>query len=102
MKQKQKRFHDGKTGAAITLSLEYGADKTRVVKILKDGTVRMKLASKTAGKNADEELILFLANKFLVNIENFEILAGSDSKKLVSVIGVSPEEIDRVLFQLAD
>ena len=45
MKSSLKKFHDGKTGAAMTLAIQYGAKVTKVAKFLKDGTIHIDLVS---------------------------------------------------------
>ncbi len=59
MKRSLKRFHDGKTGAAITLALQYGAKTAKIVNFQKDGTVIIALTNAAPGSQADNELMRF-------------------------------------------
>ena len=100
MKRSLNNFHDGKTGAAITLALQYGAKAAKVVKFQKDGTVNIALTSAAAGKEADRELMQFLAKTLNVDEKNLEMLAGSDENKLISIVDISPEEVDQIFRAL--
>ena len=100
MKKSLNKFHDGKTGAAITLAVQYGANAAKVTKFQKDGTVNIALTSAAAGKEADKELIQFLANTLNVDDKNLEMLAGSDENKLISIVDISPEEVDQIFRAL--
>jgi uncharacterized protein YggU (UPF0235/DUF167 family) len=94
MKRSLNRFHDGKTGAAITLALQYGAKTAKIVNFQKDGTVSIALTNAAPGSQADNELIGFLAKTLNVDQKNLEVLAGSDENKLISIVDISPEEVD--------
>lgn len=95
MKTSEKKFHDGQTGAAVTLAVEYGAKEARVTKILKDGTIRVALVSRAAGPAADKELLQFLAGLLGSQVKKLDILAGTDTNKLVSIVDISPEEVNQ-------
>lgn len=95
MKRTLNKFHDGKTGAAITLALKYGAKATKITKFQNDGTVNVALVSAAPGKDADKELMQFLADTLNVAEKNLEVLAGSDENKLISIVDISPEEVDQ-------
>lgn len=97
MKRSLNSFHDGKSGAAITVALQYGAKATKITKFQKDGTVDIDLLSAAAGKEADKELMQFLAKTLQVSEKNLEMLAGSGENKLISIVDISPEEVDELL-----
>jgi uncharacterized protein YggU (UPF0235/DUF167 family) len=100
MKRSLNSFHDGKTGAAITLALQYGAKATRIAKFQKDGTVNIELISVASGEKADKELMRFLAKALKVSEKNLDVLAGSSENKLISIVDISPEEVDHLLHEL--
>ena len=100
MKSSLNKFHDGKTGAAITLAIQYGAKVTKVAKFLKDGTIQINLVSSSAGNEADKELMQFLAKTLDVGEDKLEVLAGSDENKLISIVDISPEEVDHTMRAL--
>ena len=97
MKRTMKNFHDGKTGAAITVSLTFGAEQTKITKVQKDGTVNIKLVSSSPGEKAEKDLMIFLGEIFDVNVQDMEVLAGSEEKKLISIIGITPERVDEII-----
>jgi uncharacterized protein YggU (UPF0235/DUF167 family) len=97
MKNLGKKFHDGMTGAALSVAVDYGSKTVRVVKVLKDGTIRIELTSKQAGHEADQELLSFLKQTLGVSEKDMEILAGTDSGKLVSILNVSPVDVEHRL-----
>ena len=100
MKKSIKSFHDGKSGAAITLALRYGADVTKVIKIEKDGTIFIDLINPKSGKKADQELLQYLARQFQIEGKNLEVLAGTDENKLISIVDILPKEVDQILQSL--
>lgn len=97
MKTDGKKFHNGVTGAALSVVVDYGSTTARVVKVLKDGTIRIGLTSKQAGQEADLELLSFLLAQLGVSEKDMEILAGTDSSKLVSILNISPGEVESKL-----
>lgn len=100
MKRTINSFHDGRTGSAITLALKYGAEATKVVKIEADGTINIDLMNALPGKDADKELMKFLVKALKVKESDLEVLAGSEEKKLISIMDVSPDEVDEVMHGL--
>jgi len=97
MKRTINSFHDGRSGSAITLVLKYNAKTTKVTKIEKDGTVNVDLVNAMPGESADKELMQFLAKILNVSSKNLDVLAGSEEKKLISIMDVSPDEVDQAL-----
>ena len=100
MRKSLNKFHDGKTGAAITVAIQYVARTAKVTKFLKDGTVNIVLTSTAAGKEADKELMQFLVKTLHVDEKKLEMLAGSDENKLISIVDMPPEEVDQIFRAL--
>jgi uncharacterized protein YggU (UPF0235/DUF167 family) len=100
MKKTMQKFHDGRTGAAITLAVDYGAKTAKIVKVLKDGTIRVDLTSVKSGDGADRELVQFLAQELQVEPWSVEILAGTDSSKLITIVDVTPADVDEKIKKL--
>ena len=89
---------DASRGAAFTVKIVPKATKTEIVGIQEDGTIKIRLMSPPVEGQANEELIAFLAEFLHVDQGNIEIVAGIDSrKKLVSVLNVQAEDIDRLV-----
>ena len=89
---------DASHGAAFTVKIVPKANKTEIVGIQEDGTVKIRLMSPPVEGQANEELINFLADFLNANIDDIEIVAGVDSrKKLISVINVNTEDVERLI-----
>ena len=89
---------DASRGAAFTVKIVPKATKTEIVGIQEDGTIKIRLMSPPVEGQANEELIKFLAEFFNVQKTDIEIVAGLDSrKKLVSVLNVKAEDVDRLV-----
>lgn len=89
---------DASRGAAFTVKIVPKANKTEIVGIQEDGTIKIRLMSPPVEGRANEELIKFLAEFLKVKASDIEIVAGQDSrKKLISVINVRAEDVDRLV-----
>lgn len=89
---------DASRGAAFTVKIVPKANKTEIVGIQEDGTIKIRLMSPPVEGQANEELISFLAEFLNVKPSDVEIVAGLDSrKKLVSVLNVRAEDVDRLV-----
>jgi uncharacterized protein (TIGR00251 family) len=89
---------DASRGAAFTVKIVPKATKTEIVGIQEDGTIKIRLMSPPVEGQANEELIAFLAEFLNVSPTDIEIVAGLDSrKKLISVLNVQAEDIDRLV-----
>ena len=85
-------------GAAFTVKIVPKANKTEIVGIQEDGTIKIRLMSPPVEGQANEELISFLADFLNANPGDIEIVAGVDSrKKLISVINVRVEDVERLV-----
>ena len=100
--KKLNQFHDGKIGSALTVSVIFGAEDSKILKIMKDGTVHISLKQKEAGEEADEALVRFLAQQIGCAANSLEIIGSKGRNKLISVIGVTPNEIDEIMYRLAN
>ncbi|MGF1503808.1 MAG: YggU family protein [Chloroflexi bacterium] len=89
---------DASGGAALTVKIVPLANRTEIVGIQEDGTLKVRLMSAPVDGQANEELIMFLAEFFGCKPEEIEIVAGQDSrKKLISLTNVDPAEVDRLI-----
>lgn len=96
-------FKDPKTGAAIAVKITPRAKKNAVVGVMDDGTIRIKLTAPPVEGAANRALIEYLAELFKVNKNNIEILAGlSSERKIVSIVGITPKDVENVVHQLTD
>ena len=95
-------FHDAKSGAAITVKVTPRAKKTEVVGLMEDGTIRIRVAAVPEAGAANQALIDFLAKALGIPASQIDIMGGLTSeRKLISLIGVTPAEVERVMMDLA-
>ena len=80
-------------GAAIAVHLTSRTNKDKIVGI-QDEIVEISLTVPPTDKNANKALVKFLAKQLCVKTSTIEIVAGqSGPQKLVSIIGLSPQEV---------
>jgi uncharacterized protein (TIGR00251 family) len=68
-----------------------------------DGVLKIRLAAPPVEGQANEELIRLLAKLFDAPRQRIAILSGQSSKnKIISVSGISVDEVERVLAEALD
>ncbi len=88
-------------GAALTVHLVDGSGTAAIQKLHDDGTIVIHLPATTADRDKNQALISFLAAVLQVEEKQIELVAGANrADKLISVIGISPEQVDQKVFQL--
>jgi uncharacterized protein (TIGR00251 family) len=98
MSKRELNITDASHGAAITVRVVPRANRTEVVGLEEDGTVKIRLMSPPVegGDENNEALIDFLADLFDVSPQDIEIVAGLEGRrKLVSVLNIGVEEVER-------
>jgi hypothetical protein len=89
------RFHDGRSGAAVTVHVTPRARKTEITGILPDNTLRIRLAAPPVEGAANKALLEFLAKVLGVRESNLEILAGEKGRdKIISVVDLDTAAAD--------
>jgi uncharacterized protein YggU (UPF0235/DUF167 family) len=84
------------SGAAITVSLVRGKSDYRIRRILDDGTLEINTPGEGKGDLANEELVGFLCGLLGVAPTQIDIIAGAErAEKIISIDGLSPDEVDR-------
>jgi uncharacterized protein (TIGR00251 family) len=97
------QFSDARRGAAITVKVTPRAKKTAVAGVMDDGTIKIKIAAPPVDGAANKALIEFLAEALGLPRSQVDIVAGESSeRKLVSLVGISPETVDSVLRGMLD
>ena len=96
---KQPRFHDGKSGAAVTVRLVPGAKHAEISEILEDGTLSIKITGAGVDGDANGRLLNYLAGVLAVELEQLDVIAGSKgADKLVSIIGLDADSVQARLM----
>lgn len=104
MKGRQFHFHNGKSGAAITVQIALQARRNEVNEILPDGTIVVHLTASTGpDDNINQSLVQFLAEILRVKITQLDLVAGvSGNDKLITILDLDKEAVnERILAQLA-
>ncbi len=85
-------LHDGKRGSALAVRVTPRASRNQIVGLLKDGTIKVHLASDPADEESNVALVSFLAEVLGVPKSRVEIVAGQSSReKLISVLDMDVE-----------
>jgi len=95
------KFKDAKAGAAITVQITPQAESNAVTEVLEDGTVCVRLTAPPLESALQEALAAFLCQILNLKSNQVEIVAGTPLNKLVSLIGVTPSQVDEVMRRLA-
>jgi uncharacterized protein len=86
---------DASRGAAFTVKTVPMANRTEIVGIQEDGTIKIRLMAPPVEGEANEELINFLAQFLEVPVKDVEILAGMNNrKKLITVMNIRADEVE--------
>lgn len=95
---RQPKFSDSRRGAAITVKVTPRSRKTAVAGLMDDGTIKIKVAAPPVDGAANQALVEFLAQTLGLPKGQVDIVAGETSeRKLISLVGISPEKVDRIL-----
>lgn len=97
----QADMHDGQRGSALAIRVQGNARQTRVVRVLRDGTllVHMRIDVEGDPQQANLALTSLLARVLSVPTSKIEIIAGENRpEKLVSILELKTHEVqDRIL-----
>ena len=95
------QFSNAQRGAAITVKVSPRAKHTEVAGVMDDGTIKIRIAAPPVDGAANAELVKFLAQVLRLPAKQIDILAGETSeRKLISLVGISPAEVDAVFQKL--
>jgi uncharacterized protein (TIGR00251 family) len=84
-------------GTAIAVQLRDSTGKDEIIGV-QDELVEISLMVPPMDERANKELVRFLAKQLGVKPDTIEIVAGHAApQKLVSIIGLLPQEVDRRL-----
>lgn len=88
---------DASGGSAITVKVVPKANKSEIVGVQEDGTLKVHLMSPPVDDQENEELIMVLSDFLGCRPSDIEILAQSDRKKLISIVNVEPGQMEALL-----
>jgi uncharacterized protein (TIGR00251 family) len=95
------KFSNARHGAAITVKVQPRARKTEVAGVMDDGTIKIRVAAPPVEGAANKALVEFLAQVLGLPGRQIDIVAGESSeRKLISLVGISPEAVDAVFKRL--
>lgn len=98
MTERKFHLHDGKRGVAMAVRVTPRASRNEVTAIQDDGTVRVRLASSPKGGDANDALVVYLAEVLGVPRSKIEIVAGETGRdKLISILDMDKDELQNRL-----
>jgi uncharacterized protein (TIGR00251 family) len=102
MADRKFNLHNGQKGSALAVRVTPRANRSEIVEILDDGTVRVRLAAAPTDNEANEALLDFLSDILGVPKSKLDIVAGRAGRdKLISVIDMDVESVhQRILAHL--
>lgn len=100
MSKREFNVTDASRGAALPVRIVPHADRTRLVAIEDDGTLRLELATPPMPGGENTLLVDYLADLFEVQPDAIQVLAGFEgNKKVIAVLNTNAVEIDRLIRQ---
>ena len=94
MAEKKHKLHDGQKGSALAIRVIPHANQNQVAKILKDGTIQVRIIESATDRQINNGLIRFLSEILGVPRSKIEIVAGHSGRdKLVSVVDMDAETV---------
>ncbi len=102
MPKRNFHLHDGKKGSALAVRVTPRASHNKIAEVLEDGTVKIHIAAPPVDGEANEQLVLFLADILNVPKSRLEIVAGAAGRdKLISILDMDAETVHkRILAHL--
>ena len=91
---------NGKYGTALSIRVIPGAKRNEFAGINDDGTIKIRLTAPPVDGKANSALIDFLSKILDVPRSAIDIVAGENRRdKLISVVGIDPEIVERRILQ---
>ncbi|MBI4770912.1 MAG: DUF167 domain-containing protein [Chloroflexi bacterium] len=99
---RQIQFREAHAGAAITVRVTPNARANKLVGLMDNGTLKVKVAAPAVEGTANEALLDLLAATLEVRARDLEIVAGERSRdKLITVMGLDAATVQqRILARL--
>ena len=102
MPKRNFHLHDGKVGSALAVRVTPRASRNNIVEVQADGTIKIHLSAPPVDGEANEQLIVYLAEVLNIPKSRLEIVAGQSGRdKLISVLDMDAETVHkRILAHL--
>lgn len=102
MSDRKFKLHNGQKGSALAIRVTPRASSNEIAELLEDGTIKVRLASSPNDDEANEALVVFLAEILGVPQTQLDIVAGGVGRdKLISVVDMDVETAhQRILAHL--
>ena len=103
MNDREFKLHNGQKGSALAVRVTPRASRNEIVELLEDGTIKVRLASPPSDSEANDALLVFMADILGVPQSQLDIVAGGIGRdKLISVVDMDVETAhQRILAHLA-
>lgn len=99
MAQRNFKFHDGERGSALAVRVRQIRGDSCFAKVHKDGTVVVHL--KQGASDSNSRLIEFISERLGISQERIQVVAGEGgNNKLISIIDMTPKEIQKMILEL--
>ena len=102
MNDREFKLHNGQKGSALAVRVTPRASSNEIVELLDDGTIKVRLASPPSDTEANDALLVFMAEILGVPQSQLDIVAGIVGRdKLISVVNMDVETAhQRILAHL--
>ena len=95
-------FSNALIGAAIAVKVTPRAKATEVAGLMDDGTIKIRVAAAPEAGAANNALIGFLSKALNIPANQIDIMGGfASERKLISLIGISPADVEATMTRLA-
>lgn len=92
------KFHDGAKGSALAIRVVQKKSKTKIEKVLRDGTVVVNLDPKSSDINMD--LKNYLSGILDIDKIRLDIIAGHEGQeKLLSILDMNPDQVQKSILE---
>lgn len=100
MTEREYNFHDGISGAAITVRIIPHSSRSEVSEVLPDGTILIRLATSHGDETGNGVLTAFLAEILAIKPGQLEIVAGlTGNDKLISILDLDKQMVHKRILQ---
>lgn len=94
MASRKFHLHDGRRGSALAVRITPRASRNEITEIQSDGTVKVRLTAVPVEGEANQALIVFLAEVLGIAPSKLDIVAGMSGKdKLISILDMDKDEV---------